>query len=96
MQMMLNWVQLSESSCHVPSVRSAIVLLCMLYLIMVSLLLSLNVCIVHLMPMVVYCCSYSSCAFSLLVMNIMVASCRLSRASYSSVCYSLYTCTHTT
>jgi hypothetical protein len=24
MQMMLNWVQLSDSSCHAPSVRSAI------------------------------------------------------------------------
>jgi hypothetical protein len=27
------------------------------------------------MPMVVYCCSYSFCAFSLLVLNIVVASC---------------------
>jgi hypothetical protein len=30
------------------------------------------------MPMVVYCCSYSLCAFSLLVLNIVVASCWLS------------------
>jgi hypothetical protein len=61
----------------------------------VSLLLSLNVCVVHLVPMVVYCCSYSSCAFSLLVMNIVVASCWFSRGDVeSSVLLLLHARTH--
>jgi hypothetical protein len=47
------------------------------------------------MPMVVYCCSYSLCAFSLLVLNIVVASCWLSSGDVeSSVLLLLHARTH--
>jgi hypothetical protein len=45
---------------------------------------SLNVCVVRLVSMVVIACSYSLCAFSLLVMNIVVASCWLSSGDVES------------
>jgi hypothetical protein len=47
------------------------------------------------MPMDIYCCHYSSSAFSLLVMNIVVASCWLSRGDIeSSVLLLLHARTH--
>jgi hypothetical protein len=45
---------------------------------------SLNVCVVRLMSMVVIACSYLLCAFSLLVMNFVVASCWLSGGDVES------------
>jgi hypothetical protein len=49
------------------------------------------------MPMVVYCCSYSLCAFSVLVLNIMVASCWSSSGDVESgVLLLLHARTHIT
>jgi hypothetical protein len=46
------------------------------------------------MPRVVYCCSYSLCAFSLLVLNIVVASCWLSSGDVESSVFVTSTCAH--
>jgi hypothetical protein len=67
----------------------------MLYLIVVSLLLSLNVALCTLCLWSYIVCCYSSCAFSLLVMNIVVTSCWLSRGDVeSSVLLLLHARTH--
>jgi hypothetical protein len=47
------------------------------------------------MPMVVHCCSYALCAFSLLVLNIVVASCSLSSGDVESSVFFTSTRAHT-
>ena len=67
----------------------------MSYLIVVILLLSLNVALCTLCLWSYIVCHYSSCAFSLLVMNIEVTSCWFSRGDVeSSVLLLLHARTH--